>query len=177
MNNNGWDNNGGQNNGNNQDSYDKDQSYNNSNGNENYYYGSDNNSENNYYYGSANNGQWGNGQKNQNDYAFRTVMNNGRPKTLGWSVASMVLGIISVVCCCLGYSSIFLGIGAIVLSIVARKSLGYFDGLSIAGLVLGIFGVVFGIAILAAISAVGEEFWDEYLEEFKKAYEEAYPDF
>lgn len=112
-----------------------------------------------------------------NEFEYRGPNNFGRPKTMGWSIVALVSGIISVICCCLGVTGIIFGAVAITASILSRKSLGYFDGLSIAGLVLGIFGVVFGIAILAAISAVGEEIWDEYLEEFKKAYEEAYPDF
>ena len=65
---------------------------------------------------------------------------------------------------------------AIVSALLSRKVLGYFDGLSIAGLILGIFGVVFGVSILAAVTMLGEEFWEEYIEEFNKMYGEAYPD-
>ncbi|MBQ7332985.1 MAG: DUF4190 domain-containing protein [Clostridia bacterium] len=112
----------------------------------------------------------------QNEFAYQNVNNFGKPKTIGWSVVSLVTGIISVICCCLGVTGIVFGAAAIVTAILSRKVLGYFDGLSIAGLVLGIFGIVFGASILIAISALGEEFWEEYMEEFKKAYGEMYPE-
>ena len=102
-----------------------------------------------------------------NDYAFNVLNNKGRPKTLGWSVASMVTGILSVVCCCFGWTGMIFGIGAIILSIVSRKSLGYFDGMSIAGLVTGIFGLVFGIFMTYSVY-----FSPEFAEEFNKMMEE-----
>ena len=101
---------------------------------------------------------------------YRTVMKNGKPKTMGWSVASMVLGILSLVCCCIGWTGAIFGIGAIVFSVVAKKSLGYFDGMAIAGLVCGIFGCVFGAALLLGSSLIP----DEYFEEFYKEYEQYY---
>jgi hypothetical protein len=110
--------------------------------------------------------QQGDGQ----DYAFQTLMRNGRPKTKGWSVASMVLGIISVICCCGGWCGIILGIGAIILAIVSRKSLGYFDGMSVAGIVLGIFGFVLGITLIIGIAMLPDEFWDEFWAEYNKMY-------
>ena len=110
---------------------------------------------------------------NEQDYAFQTLMRNGRPKTFGWSVASMVIGILSVVCCFLGWSGLFLGVGAIVLSIVARRKLGYFDGMAVAGLILGIFGFVFGVAILYAVNfLISEEMMQEFLEEYFKKIED-----
>ena len=109
------------------------------------------------------------GQNNGNEYAFNVLNNKGKPKTLGWSVASMVTGILSVVCCCFGWTGIIFGIAAIVLSVVSRKSLGYFDGMSIAGLVVGIFGLVFGIAITYTVY-----FNPDFVEEFNKIMEEYY---
>ena len=79
-----------------------------------------------------------------NDLFYEIFKNGGRPKTLGWSVASMVTGIISVLCCCLGWTGLVFGAAAVILAIVSRRSLGYFDSMSIAGLVMGIFGFVFG---------------------------------
>lgn len=101
------------------------------------------------------------------DYAFQTLMRNGRPKTFGWSVASMVIGIISVVCCTLGWTGLILGAAAVVLSLVSRRKLGYFDGMSVAGLILGIFGFVFGVSMLIAVNfliteEMMEQFWEEY---------------
>lgn len=109
-------------------------------------------------------------QGGEDDYAFQTLMRNGRPKTKGWSVASMVIGIISVVCCCGGWCGIFLGVAAVILSIISRKTLGYFDGMSVAGIVLGVFGFVLGIALIIGINMIPEEFWEEYYKELENMY-------
>lgn len=111
-----------------------------------------------------------------NEFENGGARNFGKPKNMGWSVVSLVSGIISVICCCLGVTGIFLGAVAIVSSILSRKSLGYFDGMSIAGLILGIFGVVFGASVLIAASMLGEEFWDQYIEDFNNMYGDMYPD-
>ncbi len=121
------------------------------------------------------NEEWNGNNQNMNgeDYAFQTVMRNGRPKTKGWSVASLVLGILSVVCCCIGYAGIVFGIAAIAVSIISRRSLGYFDGMCIGGLLLGIFGTVFAIATLVVIATIPEEYFDEFWAEFEKSFEDA----
>ncbi len=121
----------------------------------------------------------GNGYNNNpfekgDDYLFRTVNPNGRRKTYGWSVASLVCGILSVICCCVGYGAVVLGVLAIVFSIISRKNLGYFDGMAIAGLVLGIIGFFLGIAIIVSTYLIDEEFMEEYtkyLEEYMKEME------
>jgi len=124
----------------------------------------------------SDNNEFENGGFGENEFAYRNANNFARPKTMGWSVVSLVTGIISVICCCLGVTGIIFGIVAVVSAVISRKVLGYFDGLSIAGLILGIFGLVFGVAILISLSALGDEFWDSYMEEFWKAYEEMYPE-
>lgn len=76
---------------------------------------------------------------------YEEIFDRSKPKSRGFSVASLVLGIFSTVCCCFGWGVLVMGIMAVVFAIISRKTLGYFDGLSIAGLILGIFGAVFGI--------------------------------
>ena len=123
-----------------------------------------------------NNGQQNtseNFQNNEQEYAFQTLTKNGKPKTKGWSVASMVIGIISVVCCCFGWSGIIMGAGAIILAIVSRRNLGYFDGMTIAGLILGIFGFVFGITIVIYTLTLPPEFWEEYFNEIDNMLEDS----
>ena len=115
------------------------------------------------------NGNWGNNSSGENEYFYNQTQMPPKPKTLGWSVASMVVGILSVVCCCFGYTGIIFGLGAIILSIVARKSLGYFEGMAIAGLVLGIFGFVFGVAIVWNII-----FNKEFIDNMNQYYTEFY---
>lgn len=111
-----------------------------------------------------------------NDYLFKMVTNNGRRKTYGWSVAAMVSGIISVICCCTGYAGVIFGVAAIIFAIISRKNLGYFDGMAVAGLVLGIIGFVLGIALIIATYTIDEQFLKEYLEEYLKEYQEQFPE-
>ena len=63
----------------------------------------------------------------------------------GFAIASMVLGIISVLCCCINYVSIVIAVIAVVFFVVDRKTNGKSNGMAIAGLVLGIFGIASGV--------------------------------
>lgn len=110
-----------------------------------------------------------------NSGGYNSFSNFTKPKTRGWSVVSLVVGIISVLCCCLGWAGLVFGAVAVIASIISRRSLGYFDGLAIAGLVLGIFGIVFGGAILIT-SYTQADFWNEFWEEYFKEFEDLYPD-
>ena len=70
-----------------------------------------------------------------------------------WSLASLLAAVLSVIFCFLPVLGIILSLFSVALSVVSRRVLGYFDGLSIAGLIVGIFGFVFGIgySILQAV--------------------------
>ena len=107
------------------------------------------------------------------DYAFQTLNRRGKPKTIGWSIAALVTGIISAVTCSFGWSSLILGVIAIVFSAISRKTLGYFDGRSIAGLILGIFGTVFGIVMICYSFTIDDEqqkyLWDWIKQMFQNA--------
>jgi 1,4-dihydroxy-2-naphthoate octaprenyltransferase len=118
-----------------------------------------------------------NSSYNEQEYAFQTLMRNGRPKTVAWSVASLIAGIVSVVCCSLGWTGIILGVLGVVFAILSRRMLGYFDGMSIAGLILGIFGFVFGVALIVAMNSLPPELWEEvkkFWEEYMKQFEDIY---
>ena len=96
-----------------------------------------------------------------------------KPKSRAWSVASLILSIISVLCCCSPIVAITAGVVALACSIVSRKTLGYFDGLSIAGLIVAIFGIVFGICGIAAEYMIQNDpelkkWYESLLEEIKK---------
>jgi len=113
--------------------------------------------------------EWDNENEYENnaderDYAFQTVRKDGKPKTIGWSLAALITGIVSAVTCAFGWSSLILGAVAVVFAIVSRKTLGYFDGRSVTGLILGIFGVVFGAAMLAYALTINDDeqkfLWD-----------------
>lgn len=95
---------------------------------------------------------------------YYEIFDKTKHKTRGFSVAAMTLGIISVLCCCFGWAGLVLGIAAIVFSVVSRVTLGYFDGMCIAGLILGIFGVVFGTSMVIMDILIVRGVFDEYLE-------------
>ena len=79
---------------------------------------------------------------------YDEIFDKGKKKTLAFSIVSLVTGILSILCCCFAFVGLPLGIIAIVFSAVSRKKLGYFDGMAVAGLVLGIFGTVIGAVVL-----------------------------
>ena len=95
---------------------------------------------------------------------YYEIFEKTKHKTRGFSVAAMTLGIISVLCCCFGWVALVLGVAAIVFSVVSRVTLGYFDGMCIAGLILGIFGVVFGTSMIVMDMLIVRGVFDEYIE-------------
>lgn len=74
---------------------------------------------------------------------YYEIFEKTKHKTRGWSVAALIFAIISVFCSFFGWIGLIFGIIAISLSVFSRITLGYFDGICIAGLILGIFGIVF----------------------------------
>ena len=62
-----------------------------------------------------------------------------------WSILSFIFAILSVALCPFYYVSFALAVLAMVCSIVMRRSLGFFTSGAIAGLIIGIMGLVFSI--------------------------------
>ena len=102
-------------------------------------------------------------------YTFQTVMDI-KSRNRGFAIASMVLGIFSILCCCSIYIGLITGILAVTFAIISRVRMGYFDGMAIAGLVLGIIGLVFTISIIV----VDALFAEQYLEWIKTEYPDIY---
>lgn len=93
------------------------------------------------------------------------VENLSKPRSMLYSIVSLVSGIVAVlICCCGGWFGLVLGALAIVFSVIARRHLGYFDGMAIAGLVLGICGAIFGAAAIAVGFLIDSGALDTYLE-------------
>ncbi len=93
----------------------------------------------------------------------------GRRGTKAWSVAALILSILSLLCCCFDWLGLGLGILAIVFSIVSRGSLGYFDGMAVAALVVGIIGAVFGLSSIIMTPIIqNSEYYKQLLEELSK---------
>jgi len=86
-----------------------------------------------------------NGKNNQEEYVYKKVMLD-KKNSRAWSVASIAVSTASLICCCfVDWLGVILSVLAIVFALISRKNIGYFDGLSLAGLIVGIFGIVFGI--------------------------------
>ena len=60
-----------------------------------------------------------------------------------WSVLSLGCAVLSILLCALYYVALPFAVAAIVFSVISRRTLGYFDGLSVGGLILGVVGIVF----------------------------------
>lgn len=101
-------------------------------------------------------------------YTFEALGGHG-PHTRAWSVASLVLGIISLLCCCLSWGAAVAGAMAIICAIISRRTLGYFDGLAVAGLITGIIGTVFGVYMGCLMTS---DSFQELMEEIMKEYEQ-----
>ena len=71
----------------------------------------------------------------------------------GFSIAALVLGIVSIVLFCLWYISIPCGILAVIFGILGIKSTR--KGMSIAGLVTGAIGLIVSVLIVAALFMFG----------------------
>ena len=61
-----------------------------------------------------------------------------------WSVAALILGALSILLCFVYYVSIPLAVCAIIFAFISRKNFGFFDQITIIGIILGLVGVVFG---------------------------------
>ena len=72
----------------------------------------------------------------------------GRPKNIGWSIASCVAAGLSIFLSIFGWAGIACGVCAVIFSVLSRRALGYFNGWSIIGLLLGIVGTVFSTAMV-----------------------------
>lgn len=105
-------------------------------------------------------------QYNAPYYNQQYPMYNFQEKPKGFAIASMVLGICSVLCsCCIWFITLFTSITGLVLGIVSlRKNQGG-KGMAIAGIILSSVGIMFSIVVMVinifGIMA-GEPYLDSY---------------
>ena len=71
-----------------------------------------------------------------------------RPSII-WSLLSLIFSIFSVLLSPIYYIGLPMAIFSVVMALISSKKLGYFNKMSLVGLVIGIFGTVFGIFVLA----------------------------
>ncbi len=121
-----------------------------------------------------------------NDYSYQPDLNGSetpppprydylygeeKKQGVGFAIASLVLGICSLLCCCLWYVSLACGALAVAFAIINKKHAGEMNGMALAGLVCGIVGAVIGIMIFAYSLVLSltnpswlEEFYNSSLE-------------
>ena len=107
---------------------------------------------------------------NEENYAYEILNPNGRPKSRIYSVLALIMGILSIASVTAAYLAIVAGVLAIGFSVVSRKKLGYFDGMSIAGLIVGIFGAALAVGFLILINIMDPAVWEEFVKEFSSFY-------
>ncbi len=91
-----------------------------------------------------------------------TYTNSSNTESKGFSIASMVLGIISLVFCCVWWITFPCAILAIIFSVIGKKKGG--KGMATTGLVLGIIAiavyillVILGLGAMAGLAAAADE--------------------
>lgn len=101
------------------------------------------------------------------DFLFKTVM-DGKEKSRVWSVASVAVAVASLFCCAFPYPAILLGALAIVFALFSRRNIGYFDGLALVGLIIGIAGMVFGAGgLILSYIAEGSDWYKQLLQQME----------
>lgn len=108
------------------------------------------------------------------EYVYRTVVEE-KKKSRAWSVAALVLGIVSILCCCIDWFGLVAGVLAVIFTVISRKNLGYFDGLSIGALITAIFGIIFsGVLVGVGIYLnLHPEILESYLETYYEMLKDA----
>ena len=105
----------------------------------------------------------------QNYYAPTTPIKN--TEAHGMAVASMVLGIVGIVCCCCCGLGLIASVIGLILGIVA-KSRGNNEGFSLAGIILNAIGLAFGIlGIMYWIAVIRETGSLDYEEIYRDIYD------
>ena len=79
----------------------------------------------------------------QYDYLYGEEKKQGS----GFAIASLVLGILALLCCCLWYISLACGALSIAFAIIHKKRSGDMGGMALAGMVCGIVGAVIALLI------------------------------
>lgn len=85
----------------------------------------------------------------ESEYAYKTVIKDSskdKRNRRTWSVVSFALAILSVLLFYFSWVGLIFGIASIGFAVWSRCNIGYFDKLSLVGLIAGIFGVVFAVS-------------------------------
>ncbi len=123
------------------------------------------NVNNNGYTQAPNNGYNMNGQPMGNPYGQPPQEQGGQ----GMAIAGMVLGIISLVCCCSGYFALVIGIVGFVLSLVVLVQKKPGKGMAIAGIICASIAVITILALMMIGRSVSTDELQRMLQEIQNA--------
>lgn len=129
---------------------------------------------NNNYADGSENSAYGSGYTYSTNYVHEE--DNRGSSTLG--VVSLVLGIISIVCCACGCTGIVFGVPAIICGIIHLVKKNRSGGLGIAGIICGSIGLIIGVVIIifAIIFGSGDIYddLDSYMNDLINEYDDDY---
>ena len=80
----------------------------------------------------------------EQEYAYKNVIKDKQHRRT-WSVAALVLSVLSVLLTYFSWVGLVLALGAGGCAAMSRKNLGYFDKISLAGIIIAIFGAMFAL--------------------------------
>ena len=138
-----------------------------------------------YVSGNVGGGSDGNGQNpyvNNNPYgSYNTYSSSSysgydgyipeRREKKGLGIASMVLGILSLTCCCCSILGVIVAIVGLILGIISQKAKP--NGFALAGIITSAFGIAFGIlgfVITITSGMLTDEFWTEFYEGLESSF-------
>lgn len=94
--------------------------------------------------------------------------------SMGLAIASMICGILSILCCCFSYFGIVLAIAALVMGIISVAQHKGGKGMAVAGIVCGAIGLIFSVTITIFAQIGSNSFTEdrayEFMEEFLDDY-------
>ena len=85
-----------------------------------------------------------NADADESSFAYRSVLGKNQNSRL-YSVISVCLSALSLILEFIPWLAFISGALGILFAIISRKNLGYFDNISLVGLIMGIFGTVFSL--------------------------------
>ncbi len=83
-------------------------------------------------------------ENSEQQYAYKNVIKDKHHRRT-WSVVSLALSVLSVLLTYFSWVSLVLAVASVVCAVVSRKNLGYFDKISLASIIVAIFGVMFAV--------------------------------
>ena len=86
-------------------------------------------------------------EKKEEHIPFKKFIKDDKKSRI-YSVASIIAGVLSLLLCFLPALGIIFSLFAVAFMIVSRRVLGYFEGLGICGLIIGVFGLVFSVCAM-----------------------------